>query len=97
MFNLNALTATGQGRSPWIALPRCRPPTAATPGPERRSAASQGSRWLALMLDEIDYGMLLLADGGQVMHVNHAARAELNNKHPLQLQGRELRARLART
>ena len=95
MFNLNALTATGQGRSPWIALPGLPAANSSYPGPERRSAASQGSRWLALMLDEIDYGMLLLADGGQVMHVNHAARAELDDEHPLQLQGRELRARLA--
>lgn len=63
-------------------------------GPERRSAASQGSRWLALMLDEIDYGMVLIAESGQVLHVNHAARAELEGDHPLALQGREIRARL---
>ncbi|MFO1326229.1 MAG: helix-turn-helix transcriptional regulator [Rubrivivax sp.] len=63
-------------------------------GPERRAAASQGSRWLALMLDEVDYGMLLVAESGQVLHVNHAARAELDGEHPLVLQGRQLRARL---
>ncbi|MFT3818632.1 MAG: helix-turn-helix transcriptional regulator [Rubrivivax sp.] len=64
-------------------------------GPERRSAASQGSRWLALALDEVDFGMVLVADEGQVLHANHAARAELDAGHPLQLLGRELRARLA--
>jgi DNA-binding CsgD family transcriptional regulator len=63
-------------------------------GPERRATGSQGARWLALMLDEIDYGMVLLSEAGQVLHVNHAAKAELDGDHPLQLQGRELRARL---
>ena len=63
-------------------------------GPERRSATSQGSRWMAAMLDEIDYGMVLVGEGGQVLHVNHAARADLDAEHPLQLLGRELRTRL---
>ncbi|WP_326534721.1 helix-turn-helix transcriptional regulator [Pseudorhodoferax sp.] len=69
-------------------------PAAATPyrGPERRSAAAQNARWLALMLDEIDYGMVLLDGRVQVLHINHAARAELDGDHPLCLQGRELRA-----
>lgn len=62
-------------------------------GPERRSTASAATRWLAAMLDAIDYGMLLMVDGSQVLHINHAARAELDAGHPLQLLGRELRAR----
>lgn len=62
-------------------------------GPERRSATSQNARWMALMLDEIDYGMVLVAETGQVLHVNHAARAELDGSHPLVLHGREVRAR----
>lgn len=49
--------------------------------------------WFALMLDEIDYGMLLVADESVVMHVNHVARAELDDEHPLQLLGAELRVR----
>jgi DNA-binding CsgD family transcriptional regulator len=61
-------------------------------GPERRSAAARSSHWLAATLDEIDYGMLLLTET-QVIHANHAARAELDAPHPLQLSGRELRAR----
>ena len=60
-------------------------------GPERRSQRD----WLAATLDEIDYGMLLLADTSHVVHVNHAARVELDGEHPLQLLGRELRARHA--
>lgn len=62
-------------------------------GPERRSGASVATRWLTAMLDAIDYGMLLLVDGSQVLHINHAARAELDAGHPLQLLGRELRTR----
>lgn len=51
--------------------------------------------WLALMLDEIDYGMLLLADESSVLHANHVARSELDDAHPLQLLGRQLRVRHA--
>ncbi|MFY9510463.1 MAG: helix-turn-helix transcriptional regulator [Rubrivivax sp.] len=67
--------------------------TPAYRGPERRATASPIARWLSLMLDEIDYGMLLLNDGAEFIHVNHAARAELDAGHPLQLLGRQLRAR----
>jgi DNA-binding CsgD family transcriptional regulator len=49
--------------------------------------------WLALMLDEIDYGMLLVADDCVVLHANHAARLDLDDEHPLQMIGAELRVR----
>jgi DNA-binding CsgD family transcriptional regulator len=45
------------------------------------------------MLDEIDYGMLLVDECSHVLHMNHAARVALDDQHPLQLVGRELRAR----
>jgi DNA-binding CsgD family transcriptional regulator len=61
----------------------------AYPGPERRQAGG----WHRLMLDEIDYGMLLVDAGAQLLHINHAARQALDEQHPLQLLGRELRAR----
>lgn len=93
MFDLNALFSPGQGARLPLGLGTAA--NAAYRGPERRSAASQGSRWLALMLDEIDYGMLLLSDTGALLHANHAARAELDEQHPLQITGRELRTRLA--
>jgi DNA-binding CsgD family transcriptional regulator len=48
------------------------------------------------MLDEIDYGLVLLDDGYRVLHVNHAARAELDGDHPLQLIGAELQTRSPR-
>ena len=60
-------------------------------GPERRRRRD----WLVAALDEVDYGMLLLADTSRVVHVNHAARVELDGEHPLQLMGRNLHARHA--
>jgi DNA-binding CsgD family transcriptional regulator len=62
-------------------------------GPDRRAAPAPARHWMAATLDEVDYGMLLLADETQAVHVNHAARAELDSTHPLQLLGGELRAR----
>jgi DNA-binding CsgD family transcriptional regulator len=48
------------------------------------------------MLDEIDYGMLLVTADAQVSYLNHAARLELDGDHPLQLPaGNALRARQA--
>jgi DNA-binding CsgD family transcriptional regulator len=64
-------------------------------GPERRGAALPAHQRMALMLDEIDYAMLLLADESHVAHINKAARRELDAAHPLQLLGQELRARHA--
>jgi len=62
-------------------------------GHERRTAASGATRLLAQMFDEIDYGVLLIADNGAVLHINHAARAEFEAGHPLQLLAGRLHAR----
>jgi len=67
--------------------------TNAPPIVVRAPLADRAMRWFAATLDEIDYGMLLLTDEVRVMHVNHAARTELDAAHPLQLLGHELRAR----
>jgi DNA-binding CsgD family transcriptional regulator len=69
--------------------------TASTAGllPAAIRPAVTPPHWFALMLDEIDYGMLLLADDSVVLHANHVARAELDAEHPLQLLGAELRVR----
>ena len=66
-----------------------RAPTRAVPGGDAPPLA----RCYELMLDEIDYGVLLLDGDAQVLHLNHAARCELDARHPLQLLGRQLRAR----
>jgi DNA-binding CsgD family transcriptional regulator len=63
-------------------------------GGDRRTG--QFSQWLTRMLDEIDYGMLLVNADAQVLYVNHAARHELDGEHPLQLLGHTLRAHHAK-
>lgn len=63
-------------------------------GPERRAGLSLAQRRMAQMLDAIDYGMLLLSEETLVLHVNKAARRELDEQHPLQLLGQQLRSRL---
>jgi DNA-binding CsgD family transcriptional regulator len=61
-------------------------------GPERRAAGRDPVAWLTRMLDEIDYGMLLVTADAQVTYLNHAARLELDGHHPLQLNDRLLGA-----
>ncbi len=61
-------------------------------GPERRRAGRDPTPWMAGMLDEIDYGMLLVAPGARVTYLNHAAVQELDDRHPLQLQAGRLGA-----
>lgn len=69
-------------------------PEGAYAGPERRGAApAPVQRWLGLLIDEIDYGMVLLTDDAQVVHMNHLARVELESGHPLELRGRSLHAK----
>lgn len=68
----------------------------AAPAPTASAAADDmpsRARCYEMMLDEIDYGVLLLDGDAQVLHLNHAARCELDAQHPLQLLGAQLRAR----
>jgi DNA-binding CsgD family transcriptional regulator len=54
------------------------------------------SACLAAVLDELDYGILLLVDGGaRVANVNHKAAMELDDDHPLRLSRGRLEARFA--
>lgn len=57
-----------------------------------REALAPLARCMAHMLDEIDYGMLLVDAAGHVLYLNHAARRELDHDHPLQLAGPTLTA-----
>jgi len=61
-------------------------------GPERRRAPAQSQRRLAQVIDEVDYGLLLLTPEGRVCHANRAARREFERGHPLMLIGDELHA-----
>ena len=65
--------------------------------PERRRAASLSSHWLGLVLEELDYGVLLLNQRGDVLHSNRAARHALADElYPLQLVSGQLRVRAAK-
>jgi DNA-binding CsgD family transcriptional regulator len=75
------------------AYPAKDPKAARYTGPERRAQTSQELRRMAQMLDALDYGMLLLTDEIRVVHINKAARRDLDSHHPLQLLGGELRTR----
>jgi DNA-binding NarL/FixJ family response regulator len=69
---------------------------AAYRGPERRTGPSAGlARLLASVLDEVDYGLLMLSADGVVVHANQAARAELEATRSLRLAGRRLVSRTA--
>ena len=62
-------------------------------GPDRRApAAGELGHCMTRMLDEIDYGMVLLTADAQVLYLNHTARLELDGDHPLQMLGSALRA-----
>ena len=65
-------------------------------GPDRRRAAPPMRHWLAAVLEELDYGVLLLTRDAEVLHANYAATVELDAGHPLQRIGRHLRASGAR-
>ena len=54
-------------------------------GPERRTANGDQAAWLVSMLDEIDYGMLLVNAQAKLTYMNHAAKLELDGRHPLRL------------
>ena len=71
-----------------------RPPNAWPPylGPERRRGRHNPGDCLMHMLDEIDYGMLLVSSDGELHYLNHAACSELDHAHPLRLHGKHLRA-----
>lgn len=49
--------------------------------------------WLSATLDELDYGVLLLADVSRVVHVNSTARDEIDVCHPLRIDDNRLTAR----
>jgi DNA-binding CsgD family transcriptional regulator len=76
------------GALPWsqIAAPFARPAA------ERRRQPD-AAPWLAGMLDEIDYGMLLIGAGSALLYSNHAARQALSGPHALTVQTGVLRPR----
>ncbi len=62
-------------------------------GPERRATLTPPlTRWLALMLDEMDHGMLLVTPSGVLRHANEPARRELGHGERLTVADQQLRA-----
>ncbi|MDZ7812114.1 MAG: LuxR C-terminal-related transcriptional regulator [Ideonella sp.] len=61
-------------------------------GTERRTRHSGPWRLLAAVLDEVDYGLMLVADGGRVIHANHFARQMLDGGHWLEIRLGKLKA-----
>lgn len=87
-----AVAVPGLGRTPGLATLMSMPTTRTYPGPERRTTGRDPAAWLTRMLDEIDYGMLLVTADAHVAYLNHAARLELDGQHPLQLCNQRLGA-----
>jgi DNA-binding CsgD family transcriptional regulator len=54
-------------------------------GPERRTSNASLTRWLMLMLDEMDHGLLLVNAAGALRHANQLALQELGRGTNLQL------------
>ncbi len=67
------------------------PPITSNTAERAEPSPAQLAACLTRMLDEIDYGMLLVGADQQLHYANHAARHELDGDHPLQLAGRTLR------
>ena len=78
-----------------VPQPSPRRPVALSPLNMDHHEPGPTQRWLTCMLDEVDYGMLLVTGERHLAHANKAARRDLDAQHPLQLLGQELRARLA--
>jgi DNA-binding CsgD family transcriptional regulator len=74
------------GAGPWS-------PGTAVPAAMAGEALARG---LAQVLDQLDYGLLLVDGDGLLLHANAAAHGALDDRHPLQLLGGTLRTRLGR-
>ena len=68
---------------------------AAADGSARVQTQATLARWLTLSLDHVGRGMLLVSDGGQVLHANRLARQALGPDHPLLIEQGRLRCRNA--
>jgi len=77
--------------SSFVAQPETPVNPGATPTPAAPLAGSMP--WLAAVLDEIDYGLVLLDADANVVHLNQAAHVELDGTHPLRRDGRAICSR----
>jgi DNA-binding CsgD family transcriptional regulator len=60
-------------------------------GRDRRKGAEAALlRLLTAVLNEVDYGLVLLDGAGQVIHANHRARQDFQDEHPLAVERNRL-------
>ncbi len=81
-------------------LAPCPAPTSHIPPSTARPAtndlhAQPSADWFALILDQIDYGIVAVDGDGRLLHANRAARHELQGRHPLRIDRRQVCARRA--
>ncbi len=62
-------------------------------GHERRTNPSSFQGLLMSLVDHIDYPVLMVADGMQVLHANRTALSTLDDEHPFQLSGQGFHVR----
>ena len=82
----------GLARLPHARMPEAlRTPAVSRTGLLPTALDTAMTLWLSAMLDEVDYPMLLVNGDSLLLHANQVARAEMDDAHPLQLLGDELR------
>jgi len=85
------LSDTRPSDDPFVGLHAVASSPDATGPSSLRQALTR--RAMARMLDVVDYGLVLLGDGGEVIYANETARAEFAQGHPLGIEGGMLLAR----
>lgn len=58
-------------------------------------ALPPSAHWYAAMLDQVDYGMLLVSHDGSLIHMNSVARDALGDEHALYVDHQRIHARRA--
>lgn len=95
MIETNAFSPSGPAGHPFNKVLPIPGATSGFGEPAWRDPRPLPESCLAAVLDELDYGILLLVEGGsRVASLNHAAREELDDNHPLRLSHGHLGARL---
>ncbi len=62
-------------------------------GQTQAQTQSALAHWLTLSLDHVGRGMVLVSEGGQVLHANRLARQALGPNHPMLIEQGRLRCR----
>jgi len=72
-------------------------PSCPEQGPASAGSTEPSLPFLVAMLDAVDYGLVLLSKSSEILHMNRAARCELDDEvHPLQVHGTKVYATCGR-